>query len=124
MHKINEGVFMLEWKKESNHVVHESGFTIIIEEGSFHEPSSIQIKQPKEFSAIEQAKLLREGMEFARSKTHVDSNRMIHQEHKTLQITTTKTCLKLTSGMVPLDNNTPRITVKKTRKIHILRPTE
>lgn len=115
---------MLEWKKESNHIIHESGFTIIIEEGSFHEPSSIQIKQPKEFSSIEQAKLLREGMEFARSKTHVDSNRMIQQEHKTLQMTATKTCQKLTSEMPSQDNNTPIISVKKTRKIHIPRPAE
>lgn len=115
---------MLEWKKESNHVIHESGFTIIIEEGSFHEISSIQIKQSKEFSAIEQAKLLREGMEFVRSKTHVDSNRMIHQEHKTLQMAATKARQKVTSGIAPLKNNTPRITVKKKRKACMPEPTE
>ncbi|SFG24862.1 hypothetical protein [Neptunomonas qingdaonensis] len=92
---------MLEWKKESNYVTHESGFTIIVEEGSFNDPSSIQIKQSEGVSAIQQAKLLREGMEFVRSKTHVDTNRM-----------------------TPLENNTPKITVKKTRKIRKPGPTE
>jgi hypothetical protein len=113
---------MLEWKKESNYVIHESGFTIIVEEGSFNEPSSIQIKQSEGFSAIEQAKLLREGMEFVRSKTHVDSNRMTLREHKTLQMTAIKTHQKLTSGIVPPENNTPRITVKKTRKTRMSGP--
>ena len=92
---------MFEWKKESNYVIHESGFTIIVDEGSFIDPSSIQIKQADGISAIEQVKLLREGMDFIRSKTHVDSIRMISQE-----------------------NNPPRITVKKTRKISMREPTE
>ncbi|WP_372739794.1 hypothetical protein [Neptunomonas sp.] len=90
---------MLQWKKESNYVTHESGFTIIVEEGSFNDPSSIQIKQSEGVSAIEQAKLLREGMEFVRSTAHVDTNRMTDPE-----------------------NNTPKITVKKTRKIHMPDP--
>jgi hypothetical protein len=93
---------MLKWKKESNYVIHESGFTIILEEGSFHEPSLIQIKQSEGFGAIEQAKLLREGMEFVRSKTRQ----------------------QLTSGIAPLVNNTPRITVKKTRKMLMPEPSE
>ncbi|SIS97932.1 hypothetical protein [Neptunomonas antarctica] len=93
---------MLEWKKESNYVIHESGFTIIVEEGSFYEPSSIQIKQSEAVGAIEQAKLLREGMEFVRSKTRQT----------------------LIPGRAPLDNNRPIITVKKTRKTRTPDPVE
>ncbi|WP_372740777.1 hypothetical protein [Neptunomonas sp.] len=91
----------MEWKKESNYVVHESGFTVIVEEGSFNEPSTIRINQADGFSAIEQAKLLRQGIEFGRSKIEVDSKRV-----------------------APRENNGPRITVKKSRKTRIPGPTE
>lgn len=115
---------MLEWKKESNYVIHESGFTIIVEEGSFHEPSSIQIKQSEGFGAVEQAKLLREGMEFVRTKTHEDSNQISLREHKKLHMTGTKTRQKVTSGKAPLKNKTPKITVKQKRKVCRPEPTE
>ncbi len=93
---------MLEWKKESNYVIHESGFTVIVEEGSFSQPSSIQIRQAEGFGAIEQAKLLREGLEFGLSNTHQ----------------------KLTTGITPVENNTPRITIKKNRKARKPEPIE
>lgn len=71
----------MEWKKESKYVIHESGFTVIVEEGSFDDPSSIRIKQSEGFDALEQAKLLREGLEFGRSNTDVDSKPMTFREH-------------------------------------------
>jgi hypothetical protein len=114
----------LEWKKESNYVIHESGFTIIVEEGSFNEPSSIQIEESEGVSAIAQAKLIREGMEFFRSKTHVDSNQISPREHKKLHMTDTKTRQKVASRMAPMHHNTPRITVKKKRKTSMPEPTE
>jgi hypothetical protein len=115
---------MLEWKKESNYVIHESGFTIVVEEGPLNEPSSIQIEKSEGVSAIEQAKLIREGMAILRSKTHEDSNQISLREHKKLHMTGTKTRQKVTSGIAPLKNNTPRITVKKKRKACMLEPTE
>lgn len=93
---------MMEWKKESNYVIHESGFTVIVEEGSFSQPSSIQIRQAQGFDAIKQAKLLREGLEFGVSNTRQ----------------------KLASGIAPMENNTPRILIKKNRKARKPEPNE
>ncbi|SFG79863.1 hypothetical protein [Neptunomonas qingdaonensis] len=114
---------MLEWKKESNYVIHESGFTVIVEEGPFNEPSSILIEKSEGVSAIEQAKLIREAMTILRSKTHDDSNQISLTEHKKLHMSGTKTRQKVTSKIAPLKNNTPRITVKKKRKACMPEPT-
>lgn len=114
----------MEWKKESKYVIHESGFTVIVEEGSFDDPSSIRIKQSEGFDALEQAKLLREGLEFGRSNTDVDSKSMTSREHKSSQMPAKKTYQTLTSELPHLDSSAPKITVKKTRKIRIPATTE
>lgn len=98
-------------------MIHDSGFTIVVEEGSFNDPSTIRIKQSEGFDAIEQAKLLREGMEFGRSNTDVDSKRIASREDKASPMIAINTYQTLTSGMESLENNTPKITVKKKRKI-------
>ena len=109
----------MEWKKESNYIIHESGFTIIIEEGSFNEPSTIRIKQSERFDAIEQAKLLREGMKFGRLDTHVDRKRMAPKKDKAPRMTVINTYKTLIPEMASVEKKTPKITVKKTRKIRI-----
>lgn len=86
----------MEWKKESNYVIHESGFTIIVEEGSVNNPSSIRVNQSEGFDALEQARLLREGLKFGRSFDQEERN-----------------------WVAPLGINTSKITVKKKRKIQI-----
>ena len=115
---------MLKWKRESNYVTHESGFTVIVEEGSFNEPYLIKIKKSEGFSVIEQATLLREGMAFGLSKTHIYSRNTVPREHKMPQMTATNTRQKLTSEIAHLEKNAPIITIKKTRKAHMLIPAE
>ena len=120
----NEGFFALEWEIESNYIIHESGFTVIVEEGSLNDPTSIRIKQSEGFSAIEQAKLLREGMEFCRSEKSLGSKRLTPREHKAPPVTGINTYQTPTSEIELLEKNTPKVTVKKTRKIRIPGPTE
>ena len=115
---------MLKWKKESNYVTHESGFTIIVEEGSFYEPYLIKIKQSEGFDLIQQAQLPREGIAFCLSKKHINSQKIVPREHNAPQMTAKNARQKLTSEIEYLEKSTPIITIKKTRKSHILRPIE
>lgn len=53
------------WSVDGRQVVHQSGLSIEVVDGSFSNPLDLSIKGDKGFSAPELALMIREGMEYA-----------------------------------------------------------
>ncbi|WP_415893299.1 hypothetical protein ACMXYN_02210 [Neptuniibacter sp. PT8_73] len=53
------------WSVDGRQVVHQSGLSIEVLDGSFSNPLDLSIKGDKGFSAPELALMIREGMEYA-----------------------------------------------------------
>ncbi|WP_415890153.1 hypothetical protein ACMXYV_02180 [Neptuniibacter sp. SY11_33] len=53
------------WSVDGRQVVHQSGLSIEVLDGSFSNPLDLSVKGDKGFSAPELALMIREGMEYA-----------------------------------------------------------
>lgn len=56
------------WSVAGKSVVHESGLTISILDGSLAKPLDIEVRNSAELSAVKVATLVRQGLEFAATK--------------------------------------------------------